>query len=84
MVGRGSEVGKIRPGISVIVPLYNAEKTLHRCIESILRQSFRDYELILVDDGSTDGSGAICDAYAGNAHKIKVVHKGESGRKPCP
>lgn len=59
--------------------MYNAEKTLHRCIESILRQSFRDYELILVDDGSTDGSGAICAAYAGNAHHIKIVHQENRG-----
>lgn len=70
---------KIRPRINVIVPLYNAEKTLHRCIDSIRGQSFKDYELILVDDGSTDGSGDICDAYAGNAHNINVVHKENQG-----
>ena len=52
------------PVLSVIVPIYNSEEHLPRCIESVLSQSFSDFELLLVDDGSTDGSGVICDAYS--------------------
>ena len=62
------------PSISVIVPVYNAERTLPRCIESILSQSFTDLELLLIDDGSTDGSGGICDDYAQIDPRIVVVH----------
>lgn len=65
--------------ISVIVPIYNSEKYLHRCIDSILNQTFRDFELILVDDGSTDSSGVICDGYAKQDARVKVIHKGNSG-----
>ena len=53
------------PQISVIVPVYNAEKWLRRCVDSILAQTFTDFELLLIDDGSTDGSPSICDEYAG-------------------
>lgn len=49
--------------ISIVVPVYNVEKYLRNCIESILNQTFKDFELILVDDGSTDNSGKICDIY---------------------
>ena len=52
------------PEISIIVPVYNVEKYLTRCIDSILNQTFTDFELILVDDGSTDKSGVICDKYS--------------------
>lgn len=52
------------PKISVIVPVYNTEKYLHRFIDSILAQTFTDFELLLIDDGSKDGSGKICDEYA--------------------
>ena len=67
------------PEISVIVPVYNTEQYLSRCIESILKQSFTDFELLLVDDGSTDGSGAVCDAYAEKDERIRVFHKENGG-----
>lgn len=67
------------PQISVIVPVYNVEKFLHRCVESILSQTLDDFELILVDDGSKDNSGAICDEYARKDFRVKVFHKKNSG-----
>lgn len=67
------------PTISIIVPVYNAEKHLRRCIDSILAQTFQDFELILVDDGSTDGSPKICDDYAKRDSRIKVFHKENGG-----
>lgn len=63
------------PKLSVIVPVYNAEKYLHECVDSILRQTLADLELILVDDGSTDSSPAICDDYAEADARVKVIHK---------
>ena len=66
-------------GVSVIVPVYNAGQSLPRCIDSILNQSFTNFELLLVDDGSTDGSGAICDAYAARDSRIRVFHKENGG-----
>lgn len=65
--------------ISIIVPIYNVEKYIKECIDSILRQSFYDYELILVDDGSTDSCPQICDAFAKQDKKIKVIHKPNEG-----
>lgn len=65
--------------ISVIVPVYNVEKYLDKCIQSILNQSFTDFELLLIDDGSTDQSGAICDAYALQDERIRVFHKENGG-----
>lgn len=68
-----------QPSLSIIIPIYNAEKYLNRCIESILSQSFMDYEVLLVNDGSTDLSGAICDAYLVKDKRIKVFHKPNGG-----
>lgn len=65
--------------ISVIVPVYNVEKYLAQCIESILTQTFADFELLLINDGSTDRSGNICDAYAEQDSRIRVVHKENGG-----
>ena len=64
---------------SVIVPIYNVEKYLSRCIDSVLSQTFADFELILVDDGSPDNCPEICDKYAQKDHRIKVVHKENAG-----
>ena len=65
--------------ISVIVPVYNVEKYLDKCIESILNQTFKNLEIILLDDGSTDNSGKMCDEYAKKDSRIKVVHKENGG-----
>lgn len=67
------------PEISVIVPVYKVEQFLHRCVESILRQSFYNFELILVDDGSPDSCGAICEAYAAQDNRIHVIHQKNGG-----
>ena len=67
------------PKISVIVPVYNVEQYLPRCIDSILAQTFTDFELLLIDDGSTDNSGKICDEYAGKDSRIRVFHKENGG-----
>lgn len=65
--------------ISVIVPVYNAEKYLKRCINSILSQIYENLEIILVDDGSTDNSGLICDQYEMIDARVKVIHKKNAG-----
>lgn len=67
------------PELSVIVPVYNAEKYLHKCVDSILNQTYRDFELLLVDDGSPDQCGTICDAYATQDPRVKVIHKPNGG-----
>lgn len=67
------------PAISIIVPIYKAEAYLRRCVDSILSQTFEDWELLLVDDGSPDGSGIICDEYARKDSRIKVFHKPNGG-----
>lgn len=67
------------PKISVIVPVYNVEKYLRRCIDSILAQTFTDFELLLIDDGSKDKSGEICDEYAKKDSRVRVFHKENGG-----
>ena len=67
------------PLISVIIPVYNAENTLVKCVESVLKQDVSDFELILVDDGSKDSSGDICDRYAAKDCRVKVIHKKNGG-----
>lgn len=67
------------PKISVIVPVYNVEPYIHRCIDSILHQSFSDFELILVDDGSPDNCGHICDEYAQKDARVHVIHQKNGG-----
>lgn len=65
--------------VSIIVPIYNAEKYLHRCVDSLLAQDFSDYEILLIDDGSLDASSKICDDYAQKECKVKVFHQKNSG-----
>jgi glycosyltransferase involved in cell wall biosynthesis len=67
------------PKISIIVPVYNTEKYLHRCIDSIIAQTFTDWECLLIDDGSTDESPNICDEYAKRDSRIKVFHTENDG-----
>lgn len=67
------------PKISVIVPVYNVAPYLKKCVDSIINQTFTDIEIILVDDGSTDESGTICDQYAQKDSRVKVIHKPNGG-----
>lgn len=69
-----------KPLISVIVPVYNTEKYLPKCLDSIINQTYKNLEIILVDDGSTDTSGKICDKYAKEDKRIKVIHKENGGQ----
>ena len=66
--------------IAIIIPVYNVEHYLRQCVDSILNQSFSDYELILIDDGSTDSSGKICDEYAEQYPAVRVIHQKNSGQ----
>ncbi len=66
--------------VSVIVPVYNVQKYLPRCVDSIINQTYKNLDIILVDDGSTDESGKICDEYAAKDARIKVIHKENGGQ----
>ena len=68
-----------QPLLSIIVPIYKVEEFLHECIDSILKQEFTDYELILVNDGSPDNCGDICDQYSSEDSRIIVIHKENGG-----
>ena len=67
------------PLISIIIPVYNVKKYLLRCIRSILKQKYRNFEVILVDDGSDDGSGLLCDKLKTRDSRIRVIHKENGG-----
>ena len=73
------DLNKMEIELSIILPIYNVKQYLVRCVRSIINQDIEDYELILVDDGSTDGSGEICDELAAVNKKIKVIHKANGG-----
>lgn len=79
MIEEKEQGTSVAPMISIIVPVYNTEQYLHRCIDSVLAQTYKDFELLLIDDGSTDSSGAICDEYAEKDGRIKVFHKENGG-----
>lgn len=65
--------------ISVVIPVFNSEKTIERCIESVINQTYRDLQIIIVDDGSNDMSGEICDHYARIDSRILVIHQDNGG-----
>ena len=67
------------PKISIIVPVYNCEKYISNCINSVLEQSFKDFELILVDDGSSDRSFEICESFAKKDSRVRAIHQPNSG-----
>lgn len=67
------------PTVSIVVPVYNTANYLHKCLDSILAQDYGDFELLLIDDGSTDSSGQICDSYASLDNRVKVYHKSNGG-----
>ena len=67
------------PVFSIIVPVYNAEHFIKTCLDSLLEQTYPEFELLLIDDGSTDRSGKICDEYAGRDSRIQVFHEKNKG-----
>lgn len=72
-----------QPLVSIIVPIYNAEQSVKRCLESLLTQTYSNMEVILVDAGSNDTSGIICDGYAATDSRIRVIHKQDTGISPA-
>lgn len=79
MISSGTTHYKTDMRFSVIIPCYKVEQYLHQCVDSVLVQTYDDYEVILVDDGSPDGSPAICDEYGEKSDKVKVIHKPNGG-----
>jgi len=69
----------MKPLVSVVVPVYNSERYIAKCVDSIINQTYRNLEIILIDDGSTDTSGKICDEYAEKDKRVRVIHKKNSG-----
>ena len=69
----------MRPMVSIIVPIYNAEQYLRRCVDSILNQEYTDFEVFLVNDGSTDSSGDICEEYGNKDTRVIVIQKENTG-----
>ena len=67
------------PDVSILIPVYNEEVYLPRCLDSIVGQTLQSWELLLVDDGSTDRSGSICDSYAARDSRIRVIHQENAG-----
>ena len=67
------------PTVSIIIPVYNAEGTITRCLDSIIHQTYSSIEVIIIDDGSSDLSGSICDNYATKYNYIQVIHKKNEG-----
>lgn len=65
--------------VSVVIPVYNTEKYIRKCLDSVILQTFSDWECIVVDDGSTDDSGSICDEYARQDSRFQVIHKQNGG-----
>lgn len=76
---KNSNISILNPLVSIIVPVYNAEETIDRCIKSILKQTLDNFEVILIDDGSQDNSGRICDEYADKDSRFFVIHKENGG-----
>lgn len=70
----------IKPKLSIIIPAYNVEKYISQCLDSVVGQSFADFEVLLIDDGSTDSTGRICDEYAAKDSRIRVVHQANGGQ----
>lgn len=70
---------KNHPAVSVVIPVYNVERFLRECVDSVLNQTMQDFEIILVDDGATDSSGAICDEYGRQDPRIRVIHQENGG-----
>ena len=64
---------------SIIIPVYQAEKYIRRCLDSVIHQTYKDFEVVIIDDGSTDKSGSICDEYASRDHRLHVYHQDNQG-----